>query len=361
VDTLVRDKSQALWLEYRRTRDVGIRNALVLEHMALVHHLAARYAPLSGEALDDVIQEGCLGLIQAVERFRPEYGLQFSTYAYPVISGTIKNYLRRRRRLLGQLRADADEAAGRDDPARRVGEELMEPLALEDISDEAAGDFADRVVDRLLTDSLLSRIPRLERLAVRQLFYEDLTQREIAAKVARSASRISRILRRALERIRDLLVDVGREESLLMGNSGSRIEVPATSFVDPETGLFSPSHLGRFLRREMERARELNAPLTLTVFRLHGANGEPSARDLSRAAARIYQRLRVLDHVFRAGPNELAVIFSLPAPAVDRVCERFRADRTELGLDYANASYPYDGDSPAKLLEAARRRLDASS
>lgn len=356
LEIVRRDESVAIWREYRRTRDVGLRNGLVLRHMGLVHHLAARYAPLAGDASDDLVQEGCLGLIRAVERFRPEHGVQFSTYAYPVISGYIKNYLRRRRRLAGRGRVPRLDAEAEMDSGEPGGEELIEPARIEDIAGGDPEHLADRVVERLVTGDILSRIPKLERTIISQLFYDDLTQREIARRVARSASRVSRIIRRALERLRLLLLDVEREEGLLLGES--RLVLPRDALVDLETGLFSRAHLHRSLRKEIRRAKQLGAPLTLALFHVNGvdaASGPGAAAALAKAAGRIYRELRVLDHVFRAGPDELAVVFSLPAAAAARVCGRLGP-----GLRCGLATYPTDGGSAADLLAEARGHLDAS-
>jgi len=360
AEAISQNHSVALWQEYRRTRDVGIRNSLVLQHMGLVYQIARRYAALSRDAQDDLVQEGCLGLIRAIERFQPDYGVQFSTYAYPVISGTIKNYLRERRRLLGQSqwsREAAENPGSRREAPPFGGEELTAPESLEALAGEAADDFTDQVVERMVATSLIHRLPSLERQIVQHFFYDDLTQREVARIVARSTSRISRILRRALERIRDLLVDIQREEHRLTGHAApsSRIYVP--SILDLETGLFGPEHLSRSLRREVARAQGLSAPLTLALVRPNGADAPTTPAELTGVAQDIYRQVRVLDQVYRVGPCELAMIFSLPQREALLVCQRCQQGISRASLHYAIAAYPHDGDSPDDLLRVARERL----
>src|SRR5262245_50489472 len=71
-----------LFEEYQRTGDLRIRNELVEHYMRLAEFLARRFAN-RGEPLDDLRQVALLGLVKAVERFEPERGLQFSSFATP--------------------------------------------------------------------------------------------------------------------------------------------------------------------------------------------------------------------------------------------------------------------------------------
>src|SRR5262245_39135476 len=74
-------------LTERRRED--LRDQLVRLHMPLVHHVARRIAHRSDQ-LADVVQVGALGLVNAIDRFDPSRGIEFSTYAVPTISGEIK-------------------------------------------------------------------------------------------------------------------------------------------------------------------------------------------------------------------------------------------------------------------------------
>jgi RNA polymerase sigma factor (sigma-70 family) len=356
-------QSAALWQEYRRTREPAIRNRLVLQHLGLVYRIANQYAALAPEAKDDLIQEGCLALIRAVERFRPEYGLQFSTYAFPVISGIIKNYLRERRRSSRQMSWDLGREDGEGEYGVSLVDTLVAPADLEGLPTSggfgsgAGRDFTDRVVERILTESLLGRIPARERQLLHRMFYEDLTQREIARQLARSTSRVSRLIRRALGRIRSLLLEVQMEDRRV---SGPLVEVSpfqSASVVDEETGLFSLAHLHRCLSREIKRADAYHGPLTVALMRPGNGPETPSPALLTKAAEAIYRQVRVLDHVFRAGPSELALVFPLPPDQVLQICQRVSAGAAELVLLYVVVSYPHDGDDAARLLDAAGSRL----
>ena len=69
------------------------RDRLVRDHLPLVHRLCRKFHR-SGEPVEDLVQVGSIGLLKAIEKFDPDRGFNFMTYAVPVIVGEIKNYLR---------------------------------------------------------------------------------------------------------------------------------------------------------------------------------------------------------------------------------------------------------------------------
>ncbi len=84
---------QNLFLEYSKSRDFEIRNKIVEEHLYLVEILIKKYLH-KGVDYDDLYQVGAMALVSAVERFNPEKGFEFSSFATPTILGEIKRYFR---------------------------------------------------------------------------------------------------------------------------------------------------------------------------------------------------------------------------------------------------------------------------
>src|SRR5689334_24973649 len=81
------------FVEFRRTGERKLRNELIEAHKPLASHLARRFAN-RGEPFDDLLQVAYLGMLKAVERFDPERGLEFSTFATATVDGELKRHFR---------------------------------------------------------------------------------------------------------------------------------------------------------------------------------------------------------------------------------------------------------------------------
>ena len=84
-----KDRTRELFRRYKDEGDSEARDQLIMSHLNLVRFLASKFKN-RGESLDDLIQVGTIGLIKAIDRFDPERGLEFTTYATPTIMGEIK-------------------------------------------------------------------------------------------------------------------------------------------------------------------------------------------------------------------------------------------------------------------------------
>src|SRR3954454_1943344 len=90
-----REKLRAKFVEYRETGERRLRNELIEAHRSLASHLARRFAN-RGEPFDDLLQVAYLGMLKAVERFDPDRGLEFSTFATATVEGELKRHFRDR-------------------------------------------------------------------------------------------------------------------------------------------------------------------------------------------------------------------------------------------------------------------------
>lgn len=228
-----------LWRRAQQGDPVA-REALVARHLGLVRHVAARFRS-TGLDPEDLEQVGAVGLVKAVNGFDPTRGLRFSTYAVPVITGEILRFLRddgpvrisrgaralarRARRARDELcqslgrEPTIDEVAAAVDAPRDEVVLALEasgrPLSLESPLEPEQGEAAtllDRLADpadaasagerRALISELLEQLEPAERRAVVMRYFDDLTQQEIADRLGVSQSHVSRVLGRALQRLR---------------------------------------------------------------------------------------------------------------------------------------------------------------
>ena len=88
-----KERTRELFRLYKEEGDEDARDELIMSHLNLVRFLSAKFKN-RGEPLDDLVQVGTIGLIKAIDRFDPERGLEFTTYATPTILGEIKRHFR---------------------------------------------------------------------------------------------------------------------------------------------------------------------------------------------------------------------------------------------------------------------------
>lgn len=219
--------------------DKQAENMMVEQNMGLVHSIARRFAG-RGYETEDLIQIGAIGLIKAVKKFNPTYEVQFSTYAVPMIMGEIKRFLRddgavkisrtlketalkgRRceealRRRLGREPTIGEVAEESGIPAQNLLEAFEAAAPPEsiyesvysgggkqiDLVDMLGGEgIEDNVINKVLVDEILSVLSKREREVIIFRYFRGKTQSEIAKYIGVSQVQVSRIEKKALERIR---------------------------------------------------------------------------------------------------------------------------------------------------------------
>ena len=238
-----KERTRELFRLYKEEGDEDAREQLIVSHLNLVRFLASKFKN-RGESLDDLIQVGTIGLIKAIDRFEPERGLEFTTYATPTIMGEIKRHFRdkgwsvRVPRRLQELSAKVNQATDEltkdlqrspsvDEIAASLGVTVDEVLeAMESSSAYSSvplegGGSGDRdapsVIDHYATedqdllasddrmvieDTIGSFSPR-EQEVLKMRFQDGLTQVEIAKRLGVSQVQVSRFLRRTLKKVQD--------------------------------------------------------------------------------------------------------------------------------------------------------------
>ena len=220
--------------------DTEAAEVLVEENSGLIWSVAKRFMGRGTEA-DDLYQLGCLGFIKAVEGFDLQYGTQFSTYAVPKIAGEIRRFLRddgavkvsrslkEQAATIKSTRNRLTNVLGREptiqEIARQTGftpEEIAmaetataatesiqrengdEGFSLEDVLTDTESE--ERMVERIALKQALDRLPEREATVIRLRYYHSLTQERIAKVLQVSQVQVSRIEKKAIERLRELMM-----------------------------------------------------------------------------------------------------------------------------------------------------------
>lgn len=239
--------AEALLIEYQKTKSPALLDTLTRRHLYIADIVARRFSR-RGVEYDDLYQVASLALIKAIGRFDPDKGVKFVTYATPTMMGEVKNYFRDKSRII-QLPRRATTLNRRLEEAREALEQTLErpptptelaeacdlpletvletleirsamtvasleaaPSDAEDASplsaflgenDEGYADFERR--DQI--ERAMAVLPENERRVVAERFFAGKSQREVAEGMAVSQMTVSRLERRALERIRAYLED----------------------------------------------------------------------------------------------------------------------------------------------------------
>jgi RNA polymerase sigma-B factor len=234
---------EELLSEFAETRDEQLRAMLAERYLPLARSIARRYARGS-EPIEDLVQIASVGLLKAIDRFSPDRGVAFSSYAVPTIAGELRRYFRDRTwavrppRDLQERALAVDKAAqdltnrfGRSPTVRQIGEalELEDEAVLEAMeagrassatslsarrgSDDESGDNTLEAAigvdepgftaaeQRATYEQLARCLTDRERQVIELRFNEDLTQAEIGERVGVSQMQVSRVLRQALAKL----------------------------------------------------------------------------------------------------------------------------------------------------------------
>ncbi len=239
-----KDRTRELFRRFKEQGDAEARDQLIVNHINLVRFLASKFKN-RGESLEDLIQVGTIGLIKAIDRFDPDRGLEFTTYATPTIMGEIKRHFRdkgwsvrvprRLQELSAKVNQATDELTNQLQRSPSVAEiadylgssvdEVLEAMesssAYSSVPLEGGGsgedDESPSVIDhyatedpdlaasddRIVLEQAIADFSPREQEIIKMRFEQGLTQVEIAEREGISQVQVSRLLRRALRRLQD--------------------------------------------------------------------------------------------------------------------------------------------------------------
>lgn len=418
-------RARGLFERYAATKNQKVREELIFMHGALVERVARGFAT-SGEPMDDLVQEGYLGLIKAVDSFDLERDVKFITYATHTIAGEIRHYLRDRKGLIREpgwlhelnhrvtraqdkLTHELDRAPTANEVARETNltpEAVSEVLRTRNVFRVGSLDEApptgrkaesaqplDRrkirsarqvtgklpVEDKIVLSEAIGKLKTLERRVIHLLFYQDLSQTEIAKRLDISCNYVSHLVRSALKRLRQrMATDELRESHLRLRCALEDQErfyealQRATPF-DDVTNLLNGRAFRERLEEETLRAARYGHQLAVVFLDVDGLTAFNKEHGFAQGDALLVQigqlirrDVRKVDIIGRYGGGTFgAILPHTGSSAISTVAARLVAQIAEAELTVGEgevakvtvaagvAIYPEHGISQEELFTAA--------
>lgn len=388
-----------------------IKDVIIVHCSGLVERIARRFAGI--EPLEDLVQVGYVGLLNALSKFDPVAGVKFNTYATHLVAGEIKHYLRdrsltiRHPAWLQELRHKVNKTAvmlqaetGQSPTTREIAERLAvsassveEVYATQDLLrvgslDAASSDDSNQdsdverldanlvvgeqtsVEDRVVLEQAMEQLRELEREVLTLFHFDMLNQTEIAARLGISCNYVSHILRQSLSKLRRILTAEDElERTLLMAGPQE-----AANITDHETGLYTQKYFQARLTEELHRVLSSGGSVGLIRVKFTGirvTHDQYGAKSLTEflqdASYFVRDQMRSLDVVCRDGQFGIGVILPGSGDVCEIACQRLEestrrwmvqrvGSMSSLKLSVGHASAPEDGTSVKDLTAASEAR-----
>lgn len=403
-----RQDPERLVLQYLEAPQPDLKDLIVVEYSGMVERIARRFSGV--EPMEDLVQVGFIGLLNALSKFNPANGVQFNTYATHLVAGEIKHYLRDRAQTirhpawLQELRQKVNktssslharngkpptehelaEACGVSESTIRdvmLSAEMIKVSSLDSspgdeddgetevdrIEDLSQGAGGLSIEDKLVLEEALLQLRDLERDVLVMFHFEALNQTDIAHRLGISCNYVSHILRQSLSKLRRILTSEEHKERILREDSS----LSDRSVMDARTGVYTEEYLRARVQEEVHRASAHDGVVSVMLIEFRGLGklksfyGEASVRDfLVDAADFLKGSVRRLDIVARFGSAGFGIILPSTGPSVtvvrQRITQKFDAWLTgrmspggPLRAAIGHATYPEHATDANSLLEAA--------
>ena len=360
-----------LFRKYREggRESIAARDALVLQFRPLVQKLARHFSGPHAH-MEDLIQEGFLGLMHGIEQYDPHRGVKLITYVTHHIDGHLRHFVRDRVQIIKEpawlqelshkVRRGIEsltQSLGREPTDSELANELniseaevarikttrsvflvtsLEeeqeeggPAAHVSKSSSLTGAAELPFEERVVLEDALVRLKEIEQKVLQGFYYEDLTQTEIAKQLGVSNNYVSHLLKNSARKLQQMFrSDAVREASIqfelrrrsVQEGRQSESEEAAPSVVDQATGLFTRSYFEARLEEELSRAKRHK--LELSVVRVIVGRDAPTAAAIVQVADTVKASMRKSDLVARTGEYEIAAM--LPHTGATREVARVR-------------------------------------
>jgi len=380
ANKLTEDEIQERLALYARTRDDRIRDQIVMQYTNLVESIGRRFVGAC-EPLEDLVQEGYIGLIASVDKYDADKGVKFSTYATHFIIGQIKHYLRDKGKIIkepawlqelnqrmSRVIESLGQKLGRQPTEAEIGDVMQMPESTvvellttrevfkvssldggdkddssnnqrdaERISDEKIVTFQLPLEDKIVLEAAMQRMKDIEQQVISEHFYKGHNQTEIAKQLGISCNYVSHILRNGTKKLKKILTtEEIRDAQMQRSNVSTRPRAlgspsETTSVIDAATGVYSRSYFEQRLDEEISRACRQGAKLAVMLVdvKLH----DDTHRYLRMlrmddvlygAAQSMRDRVRKMDVLARFGETSFALILPHTSSRASVVSDRLR-------------------------------------
>jgi len=404
--------------EFHRTHDVALRDTLVCKYLHLVQSVVRRFSGV-GESLDDLIQEGAIGLMNAVDLFDPDRGVKFSTYACHLITSQIQHYLRDRGRLIRQpawvqelstkvtrTAEQLSQEMGRDAQTGEIAERLniseesvqnilsareLNYVVSLNVPADGPGEYEMMlfekdtlypdtntaslqlpVEDRIVLEEAIVTLKSLEQQVIRLFYYGDLNQTEIARKLGISVNYASYLLRRSIAKIKTRLDEQHRHEVETLKETTIPL-APTTGEVtiyDAASGVYTGAYLRVRAAEEIARAKRYPTNFTLLIAQVQGVNSDPvTLQPVLKAVGHLIRtNTRMVDLVSHMGNARFALLLPHTGREAkvlgERLCVqiatheiRQTTNTAPLALNIGFSVFPLDGATVDVLFQRAEKAM----
>lgn len=185
IKKLTREEEAVLWKQYKEEGLLEARQSLIEHYQPLVFREAMKYGLQEAVTLD-LIQEGTVGLMEAVEKYNPSLGVAFSLYALHRVRGRMVDFL---------------QENGKDLLLDKGEEEAY----LTETVPDTAFESADKSVLHSTVDRAMSRLPEREQDVLRMVYLKEQSAQETAAAMDVSTAYVYRLEKRGIRRLRGML------------------------------------------------------------------------------------------------------------------------------------------------------------
>ena len=303
---MTEDEIQDLLSEYAKTGNTRIRDEVVMQYSNLVESVARRFVGAC-EPLEDLVQEGCIGLIGSVDKYDSDKGVKFSTYATHFIIGQIKHYLRDKGKIIkepawlqelnqrmskvieslnqefGRQPSEQEIADMMEVPEKAVRdilttrevfkitsldggdrEESTGPSEAEKITEDKLIVFQLPVEDKIVLGCALDKLKDVEKRVISDHYYKGLNQTEIAKNLGISCNYVSHLLRNGTRKLRKILsTEEIRDTQIQKSLEVARNVTDDNSIIDPVTTLYNKRYFVERLDEEISRSYRYSSKLAV--------------------------------------------------------------------------------------------------